>query len=414
MKTIHWYIFRELLKIFFISSIFLTTILLLEQVLYMAEMISNRGLSFWEGVKLMTFTCPVFMILSIPLSVLIASVTVLNQISGDNEYVAMKTSGWSFLFLMRPVMLFSVLTYLATSFIVFYAIPWGTDSFRKTIFDILQNRAYIDIKPKVFNNDFKDLVLYAGEKEGKTKLKNIFVADKSEDGSSKIILAKEGILIPDKGAYKLKLQFQDGTLHDVSKEGKSYNILNFDRYERYLDLPSTEKIKKKLVVRHRDVSFAELREKIKVMKAEGKTTHREEVRLSKKFSIPFVCLIFGLTGATLGIKSSRSGKSGGIIISVVVVGLYYIGLIFSQNLGSHGIVNPLLSVWIPNIILFIFTFYMVYKTAKESPFIVFQKIADACTTSYVFFRGILRKLLKKNQSNKTVEKTDRPPFSHPA
>ena len=410
MKTIHRYIFGELLKVFFISATFLTTILLLEQILYMAEMIASRGLTYFEGLKLMVFTCPIFMILSVPLSVLIASVTVLNQISGDNEYVAMRTSGWSFLFLMRPVMLFSVLTFIATNIIVFYGIPWGADSFRKTIFDIIQNRAYIDIKPKVFNEDFKNLVLYAGEKEGNTKLKNIFVADKSEDGSSKIILAKEGILISDVGTYRVILQFRDGTVHDVTKEGKSYNILNFDRYERYLDLPSTEEIQKKLVVRHRDISFSELREKIKTMKAEGQTTYREEVRLSRKFSIPFACLIFGLAGATLGIKSSRSGKSGGIIISVVVVGLFYISLIFSQNLGAHGIVNPLLSVWLPNIALFAFTFYMVWKTVKETPFTTLQKLADACIGIYELLLDFYRKRFKRFKSKQTTD----PHFQHPA
>ena len=106
MKTIHRYLFIELIKVFSISVVFLTTIFLLEQMLYMSQMIANRGMTFLEGLQLMTFTCPVFLTISLPFSVLVASVTLFNQICGDNEYVAMKTSGWSFFYLIKPVIPF--------------------------------------------------------------------------------------------------------------------------------------------------------------------------------------------------------------------------------------------------------------------------------------------------------------------
>lgn len=402
MKTIHRYLFIELLKIFTMSVVFLTTIFLLEQMLYMSHMIANRGLTFFEGLKLMVFTCPVFLTISMPFGILVASVTVFNQICGDNEYVAMKTSGWSFYFLMKPVILFSVLIYIATNFVVFYATPWGTKSFREEIFRIIQHRAHIDIKPKTFNRDFENLVLYANEKKGKNTLIDVFVADIPKDGDSKIILAKQGIIISDPGTFKIKLQFEDGTVHDVTKDGKSYNILDFDRYERYLELPDVKRLRKKLVVRHKDVSYSEMKQKIRENIAEGKSTNRYEVRLSKKFSVPFACLIFGMLGATLGIKSNRSGKSGGMIVSIFVVALYYITIVFAQNLGSKGILNPTLSMWIPNIWLSVLTIYMVWKTIQETPFTTFIKLGDFCFSGYEFSVNFYKKLTSGKQSQNSA------------
>ncbi len=407
MQTIHRYIFIELVKVFTISVLFLTTIFLLEQMLYMAQMLASRGLTFAEGLKLTAYTCPVFMVLSFPLSVLVAPVTVFNQLCGDNEYVAMKSCGWSFLYLMRPVFLFSIIIYIATNFIVFYAIPWGTHSFKETIFDIVQNRAHIDIKPKIFNRDFKNLVLYANDKKGDKQLIDVFVADQSEKGASKVILAKEGVIISDPKNFKIKIQFQNGTVHDVTENGKSYNILNFDRYERYLQIPSMEDLKKKLVERHDDVSYSQLKEKIRRRTAEGKNSDRSKARLSKNFSIPFACLIFGLAGATLGIKSSRSGKSGGIIVSVVIVALYYITLVFAQNIGAHGVVNPTFSVWIPNIWLSIFTFFIVRQTLKERPLTLVTWITDSFLDAYGYFKN----LKNKSNSRSTSEKRTREPAS---
>ena len=402
MKTIHRYLFIELLKVFSISVVFLTTIFLLEQMLYMSHMIANRGLTFWEGLKLMVFTCPVFLTLSMPLSILVASVAVFNQICGDNEYVAMKTSGWSFFFLIRPVILFSVLIYVATNFVVFYATPWGTQSFRETIFHIVQHRAHIDIKPKTFNKDFNDLVIYANDKKGGNILIDVFVADKSDEGGSKIILAKQGIIISDPGTFKIKLQFQDGTVHDVTKDGKSYNILDFDRYERYLQIPDVERLKKKLVDRHKDFSISQLKKKIQENIAEGKSTDRYEVRISKKFAIPFACLIFGMLGATLGIKSSRSGKSGGMIASAIVGAAYYVTIVFAQNLGYHGLVNPTFSMWIPNIWLFALTFYLVWKTHHETPFTIFVELQNFCISGYEFPQNFYKRITSGKQRQKAA------------
>ncbi len=401
MKTIHRYLFIELLKIFSISVVFLTTIFLLEQMLYMSQMIANRGMTFLEGLKLMAFTCPVFLTISLPFSVLVASVALFNQVCGDNEYVAMKTSGWSFFFLLRPVILFSVIVYLATNFVVFYATPWGTHSFRETIFNIVKNRAHIDIKPKTFNRDFQNLVLYANDKKAGNILIDVFVSDKSKEGDSTIILAKQGIIIADPKTFKIKLQFQDGTVHDVTKDGKSYNILDFDRYERYLEIPDVERLKKKLTVRHKDISYGELVKKIANDKAEGKNTDRDEVRLSKKFSIPFACLIFGVLGATLGVKSNRSGKSGGMIVSIFVVALYYITMIFSQNLGAHGLINPIFSMWIPNIWVSVLALYMVWKTVRETPFTFFTNCENLFIGGYEFFRSYYKRFTSRKKRPKT-------------
>ncbi len=404
MKIIHKYIFMEILKIFVISVSFLTLILLLEQTLYMTEMIANRGVTFIEGLRLMVYTSPIFLLLSIPLSLLIATVSTFNQFSGDNEFVAMKTSGWSFTFLARPIMAFSIAAYILTNVVVFFAIPWGNQEFKKTLFDIVKNRAHINIQPKIFNSDFKDLVLYAQSKDGETLLKDIFVADQSEQGANKIILAKQGVIVSDPETYQITLQFQNGTIHDMTKEGRNYNILNFDRYERLLKLPDNQNLLSKLVERNRDISYGELKEIIQKKRAQGQETAREEVQVSKKFAIPFSCLLFGIAGATLGIKSSRSGRSGGIIVSALVLGVYYIGMIFSQNVGKHNLVNPSLAMWMPNVALFFLTYFMVWKTVKENSFTWLTRFSDALYTAFDALRDVYTGLRKKLTPLKSSKK----------
>ena len=90
----------------------------------------------------------------------------------------------------------------------------------------------------------------------------------------------------------------------------------------------------------------------------------------------------------MGVKSSRSGKSGGYAFSALGILTYYILLNASQNMGNHGEINPYFSVWIPNIILMALALSMIYKVQNEIPFKVFNSIADFLIGQYEFLRNI--------------------------
>jgi len=381
-------------KVFLISVLFLTMMLFLDKILFMTELIINRGVTLVEVSKMMVFISPVFLAITLPISVLVGAVVTFNQLSADNELVVMKSCGWSFMNLMRPVLLFSFAVYLLTNAIIFYLMPLGNESFKKMIFEIIQTRANIDIQPHVFNREFEDLVLYVNDKKDNAHLKGIFIADTSSSGSSRIILSEEGTIVSDPTALKIQLQLKSGTIHDKPKNGAHYQIMKFDRYDLTLDLPSSNQLKKKGLLKTRELSAGELLKRIAELKNSGSTAYYEEVELSKKFSLPFTCLLFGLIGAPLGIRSSRSGKSGGFVVAILVIMLYYIGLVSAQNLGKAGEINSLLSVWIPNFILFIFAIYLAYKTQKEIPFSFLDRLINLMNLVTTF---LARAFFKKSK-----------------
>ena len=158
-KTIDRYIFSELLKIFLISIFAMTMILYLDKFLFLAEMIVNRGVSFIEMVMMMVYISPAFFAITIPMAVLMASVVTFNQFSVNNEWVAMKSCNWSFIELMKPVLFFSLFAYFIANIVMFWAVPWGNQSYKVLVYDIIKNRANVDIQPNVFNRDFKNLIL---------------------------------------------------------------------------------------------------------------------------------------------------------------------------------------------------------------------------------------------------------------
>jgi lipopolysaccharide export system permease protein len=413
-KTIDRYIFTELLKIFLISIFAMTMILYLDKFLFLAEMIVNRGVSFIEMVMMMVYISPAFFAITIPMAVLMASVVTFNQFSVNNEWVAMKSCNWSFIELMKPVLFFSVLAYLIANIVMFWALPWGNQSYKVLVYDIIKNRANIDIQPNVFNRDFKNLILLVKEHHQNSQLKGVFIADTTNPGAPQIITSEKGVIYPNPETLKIQLKLNNGTIHELSNQRGDYQTLNFDRYDINLNLPNTERLEKKALIGNKELSLTKIRDRIKDMKTKGLNTSGPEVELSKKFSIPFTCLLFAILGAPLGIKSSRSGKSGSFGITVAVIMVYYIGLILTQNLGRIGRVHAYTSVWIPNIILLFVVVYVVYKMQKELPFKFIENFIDFVVTVIEFFKNLFKKSTKKpvikiKAAKKTI--SPRPPIT---
>ena len=393
-KIIDRYIFKELFKLFIISTGALTTILYLDKFLFMAQMIVNRGVSIIETILMMAYISPAFLTLTIPMGVLLASVITFNQFSANNEWVAMKTCNWSFLQLMKPVACFAILAYMLANSIMFWALPWGNNSYKVLIYDIIKNRANIDIKPNIFNRDFKNLILLVKDRDQNSSLKSVFIAKNNGIDPPQIITSDEGIISSNPEILKIQLKLRKGTIHELSKEGGKYKTLNFDRYNILLSLPESERLEQKALVGHRELSLEKLKEKITANRKKGRPTSGQEVEISKKFSLPFACLLFAFFGAPLGIKSSRSGKPGSFGIAVLVILLYYIAFIMAQNLGSIGQIHAYTSVWIPNMFLLIIVIYSNYKIYKEEPIKVLERVNNLLITLYENFKNIFAKNTK--------------------
>jgi len=394
------YILRELIKIFLITVGALTTVLYLDKFLFIAENIVNRGVTVLEVFLVMLYISPSYLALTVPISVLVASVATFNQFSASNEWVAMKSCHLSFMQTMRPVFIFSILTYIVAVLIMVYALPWGNFAYKQKTFEIIKNRADINIKPNTLNYDFKDLVILAKKREKKFQFRDILIADTTQSKSPKIITANQAIILPNIESLKIRLELTNGTIHELGDKLSEYQTINFDMYELTLSLPDTAQLEKEALVGHRELSINLLLKQIKDFEKKGLPTFAAKVELSKKFAIPFTCLLFGLLGAPLGIHSSRGGKSGSFATSIMVILLYYMGLIFAQNMGKSGQIEPYSSIWVPNIIIFCIIVYTSYKMQKDLPFNFINRIVDNVSITHKFLSAFYLKLLPHTDDNR--------------
>ena len=367
-KTTFLYIFREIFHIFLIGLLVFTIILLMDKILKLIELIVSRGASIVLILNLLLYISPSFLVFTIPMAVLVATLLGFGRLSSDNEITAFKASGISLYQLYVPVGVFSVAAYLVSAFLVFYGLPWGNQGFKETLFQLAQSKANIEIKERVFNDAFDGLVVYVDKVpiQGE-KLEGVLIYDEREQGKYNTIFAREGFVANNPKTQEVMLKLVKGDIHRFEPKNNLYQKVQFESYDLKLELAKAfASISRKL--KDREMSIEEIKAKIAMMKQRGQDTTSEEMELQKRYAIPFACLIFGLIGVPLGIQPRRSGRSNGFVFSILIILAYYISLTAAEIFVAHRTLSPLLAGWIPNFLFGGLGVYLLIKAGRESPF----------------------------------------------
>jgi lipopolysaccharide export system permease protein len=367
-KTTTLYILKEILPIFFIGLMTFTIILLMDKILRLIELVVNRGGSLSNILMLFLYISPSFLILTIPVAVLLGTLLTFGRLSSDSEITAFKASGMSLYQLFLPISLFSVATFLLTSFLVFYGLPWGNRGFITTLRRITQSKADIEIKERVFNDSFNNLVVYVDRVplQGR-RLEGILISDEREKGKSNTIIAKEGFLINNPESQEVILRLSNGDIHRFESETRTFQKIKFAVYDLKLELAKTFAAIEKNI-KDREMSIDDIRKKIEEVRKTGEDTRPYEVELHKRYAVPFTCIVFALIGVPLGIQPHRSGRSFGFILSIFILLAYYVCLTASEMLAVRKIIPTFSAGWAPNILFSCLGIYLLVKTASESPF----------------------------------------------
>jgi len=84
-----------------------------------------------------------------------------------------------------------------------------------------------------------------------------------------------------------------------------------------------------------------------------KANNKFKVEIHKKFTLALACVLFTMVGAPLGILVRNGGMTIASGLSIAFFLVYYIMLIWGEQLADRNLLNPGLGSWLPNIILFI-------------------------------------------------------------
>ncbi len=377
MRILDRYIFREIVPPFFLSIAALTLVLFLQRMFRLAELIVSKGATLSSTFKLFAYIMPSFLVLTIPMSFLVGTLTAFTQLSADSEVTAMKASRVSLYNMVRPVMLFAALAFTVTTMISLFIAPEANHALKAHLFNLVKSRAVVGIEPGVFSSTFDGMVIYVDKMDSLDDMRGIFISDERSSKDPVAIVARRGRLIADPESFKVTLAMQEGSILALPRDEQSYSTMEFDAGNLYLDISHALIQRGPLSLESDEIGSLELYREMKRARQEGKPAIDMESELHKRVSIPFACLLFGIIGAPLGIRRSRSGKSAGVSIALLVFLAYYMVLAAGTNLSDTGKLSPAIAYWMPNLLMTAAAGLLLYKKGQEIDFMIFRRVRNA-------------------------------------
>lgn len=368
------YIFLEMISPFFLSMTVLLLVLILNKLFRLADLVISKGASIFSIIQIFAYVIPGFLVITIPMSLVVASLTAFTRLSADSEITAMKASRISLYRMVRPVLFFAGICLVVTAFTSLFLVP-GADAALKThLFNMVKSRALVGVEPGIFNTTFDGMVVYVDKMKSLDKLEGIFIADERSAKEPYVVIAQNGKLIADPQSLNVTLAMQHGSIHMKPKDEHTYSLMGFDAGRIYLDINNALLQKGPSRKGYADYGTFELLGEIRRLREQGQPTYALETEFHKRLSLPFACIILGLIGAPLGIRRTRSGKSAGIAIALLVFLAYYIVIGSATNLAETGTVNPALAYWIPNMLMLVCACVFVLKKGQETNFMILNKL----------------------------------------
>lgn len=187
----------------------------------------GKGLEINEISELLFFASVRFVPLSLPISMLLASVMTFGALGEKSELVAMKSAGMSLRKIMNPLIVFVIFISIGSFLFSNYVMPIANLKSGSLLYSIQKQKPALNIKAGVFYNGIEGYSIKVEEKsdDGQT-LKNIIIYNHtSRNGNDNIIIAKSGSMRLTKDEQFLEFKLFDGYsyLQEKEKRGKRKN-----------------------------------------------------------------------------------------------------------------------------------------------------------------------------------------------
>ena len=372
-RTLTGYLLSEILPPFLLGLLTFTFILLIARILKLVELIVTRGIPLSQVGRLLTLILPTFLELTLPMAFLLAILLGLGRLSGDQELLALKSSGVSPLQILLPLTFVAAIVALITLLLTTWVRPAAQVALKNELYDIAKTRIGTALREKVFNDDFPNILIYVEEiRPPGNVAQGILIIDKRESAKDNIILGKVGLINTEEQTHTLSLRLFDGSIYERDRTRSGFSQTNFNIYDFKLDLDEFIGPAKMKDAGPKEMSLSRLLKTIDEKQAAGMVATPELMEFHQRIAFSFAPIVFCLLGVSLSLlpRTSRANRSWGVALCIVWLVIYYALLSLGKALGERGTFHPFVALWFPNIIVGVISLHLFRKALYESPLLL--------------------------------------------
>jgi len=356
------YILGEILSHALIGCVIFTFILFMRELPRILEMVVHNSSSFISVFEVVLFMLPNFFMVTIPLAVLVGVLLGLSRLAADSEIIAMRASGLGIGYFVRVSAIMALggtLLGLANSL---YLAPRANQDILAMDKELAMQASY-EIEPRVFDEDFRNFVLYVQDVRsgtGAAHWRQVFMADTTDPANPQITTAASATVASDSG-QGLLIRLRNGTHHEtVANQPQQYNPSTFD----FTDMPlATGQQNEGHLGRMDTAIYAMPLDELRTH-CRGPDGKRFQIELEKRFSYPAACLVLMLVAVPLGVTSRRGGKSSAWVATLALVVVYYSLSLIGIALGRQNWISAFFAVWMANLLFAAGGLFLLWQMAS--------------------------------------------------
>jgi lipopolysaccharide export system permease protein len=179
------------------------------------------------------------------------------------------------------------------------------------------------------------------------RMNDVTLLDFSRPGQRQMLTAAHGEWNEERAEW----EFSQGRIVSVDEASGTTTSADFDRYFYPLGRDPIDVASLPTDASTMTVGQARRAERLLREANNEREARRLRVRIQEKFAFPAICLVFGLIGSSLGVRPhSRTSRSQGFGISVLLIFGYYLMSFIFSSLGISATLAPPLAAWLPVLI----------------------------------------------------------------
>ncbi|UPM50478.1 MULTISPECIES: LptF/LptG family permease [unclassified Synechococcus] len=323
--------------------------------------VAEAGLPLWAAGKVLALRMPGFLVLSFPMATLMATLLAFSRLSGSSELTALRSIGVKTWRMVVPALVMAALMTVLTFVFNDVIVPSANYSASNVLDSALGRALSAQTGKNVVYSRFgritpKEPGGNAGEgltqlfyaKEFKNgEMQGVTLLDFSREDQQQVLTANTAVWDENRAMW----EFRNGRILNIDAANNFTTSANYTSY--YYPFTRAPQDVGMLPSDAAQMTVAQARraEALLIQAGDQKEARRLRVRIQEKFAFPAICLVFGLIGSSLGVRpNSRTSRSQGFGISVLLIFGYYLMSFIFSSLGIKGTLYPFFAAWLPVLI----------------------------------------------------------------
>ncbi|MGZ8844811.1 MAG: LptF/LptG family permease, partial [Pyrinomonadaceae bacterium] len=348
---IEGYVFSAIFPYTVASLVLLTAILFAQQTGRYFETIFHGVMPASFGYELALALLPTVLVFTIPMAVLSGTIIGMGRMSSDSELVAMRAAGISRRRVLWPALTIGLIASSAVWQLNQHVAPRAQQQLKSVVMRSALYKLDSPVEPRTFTSEIPGYVIYVrdGDKE-RGQWSRLFIQSQEAD-SSTLITARTGRV--DSSEDKSELVLQDAMKTKVPKPDARDQSYVVERLAQLRIVFNTGRgsLLAKMQKHERDPEEMEFRELLQfVAQSSGAKKRDAEMIFHKRLALSLSPFVFSLFGSALALRMRRGSRGFGVLVSLVVLLIYYLVTLGGDQMARAGSLPPIVGTWMATVL----------------------------------------------------------------